>query len=120
MAKSCRRGLWSCEKFARICIFAQVLRISNQQSPIANLDYPFAFSNIADAKGCYRLPIADCGLLNAGLGICIDFHLRAIALTGRATFIPDPQRESYIGSELSPRTMRTPQLLDSRWGSGMK
>jgi hypothetical protein len=53
-------GHRTCEKFARICNFAQVLRISNEQSPIANLDYPFAFSNIADAKGCYRLPIGDC------------------------------------------------------------
>jgi hypothetical protein len=40
--------------------FAQVLRIRNEQSPIANLDYPFAFSNIASAKGCYRLPIGYC------------------------------------------------------------
>src|ERR1041385_1723909 len=46
-----------------------------------------------------------------GLRICIDFHLRAIALALRATFIPDPQRESFIASEFSPRTMRTPQLL---------
>jgi hypothetical protein len=60
MNLNCRRGLWACEKFAGICNFAQVLRISNEQSAIANLDYPFAFSNIAGAKGCYRLPNGDC------------------------------------------------------------
>jgi hypothetical protein len=49
-------------KIGRICNFVQVQRISNQQSPIANLDHPFAFSNIAGAKG-----VTDCrlGLLNA-------------------------------------------------------
>ena len=31
--------------------------------------------------------------------ICIDFHLRAIAFALRATFIPDPQRESFIANE---------------------
>jgi|ERR1051326_2761150 hypothetical protein len=46
-----------------------------------------------------------------GLRIWIDFRLRAIALAVRATFIPDPQREFFIGNEFSPRTMRTPQLL---------
>src|ERR1051326_5698344 len=47
----------------RICNFAQVCGLamsSHRWSPIANLDHPFAFSNIAGAKGCYRLPIGDC------------------------------------------------------------
>src|ERR1043165_671391 len=48
-----------------------------------------------------------------GLRIWIDFRLRAIALALRATFIPDPQRESFIGNEFSPRTMRTPNCWPS-------
>jgi hypothetical protein len=35
------------------------LPISNQPSPIADLDYPFAFSNIAVAEGCYKLAVGD-------------------------------------------------------------
>jgi hypothetical protein len=36
--------------------------ISDQQSPTADLDYPFAFINIniAVAEGCYKLALGDC------------------------------------------------------------
>jgi hypothetical protein len=51
---------WKTLRHQKTCNFDQVLRISIEQLPIANLDHPFAFSNIAGAKGCYRLPIGDC------------------------------------------------------------
>jgi hypothetical protein len=36
------------------------LRISNQHSPITNLEYRFAFTDIANAKGYSRLVIGEC------------------------------------------------------------
>jgi hypothetical protein len=34
--------------------------ISNQHSPIADLEHPFAFSDIANAQGCSKSAIGEC------------------------------------------------------------
>jgi hypothetical protein len=39
---------------------AEALWTSNQHSPIADLEHPFAFSDIANAQGCSKSAIGEC------------------------------------------------------------
>jgi hypothetical protein len=42
-------------------IFITLCRLAiSHRPPIVDLDYPFAFSNIAVAEGCYKLVVGDC------------------------------------------------------------
>src|ERR1051326_5880170 len=83
-------------KKSNVCDFVQVPRISNEQSPIANLDYPFAFSNIASAKGCYRFAIGDCCTLIVAAG-----GLTAMKIDTQAPSSEPPRHQPFVPQSVS-------------------